>query len=207
MRHRLPRGRRRPGLRRGHRRGRSATAARIIFAENLLGGTCARVCPVEVLCQRMRPDPRGTTADRNRRAPALRDRVGIRKRRAAAPGGRRERQARRRRGRRPGGARCGRRARGCEATPSPSTTSARRSAGSSATRSRPTGRRTSPCRRRHGCSPNSGSSSGSAREWMRRTCRSSWPRSTRSCSLWEWAPTSTSGTRATTSTASGSRCR
>jgi dihydropyrimidine dehydrogenase (NAD+) subunit PreT len=26
-------------------------AARIIFAENLLGGTCARVCPVEVLCQ------------------------------------------------------------------------------------------------------------------------------------------------------------
>jgi dihydropyrimidine dehydrogenase (NAD+) subunit PreT len=28
-----------------------ATAARIIFAENVLGGTCARVCPVEVLCQ------------------------------------------------------------------------------------------------------------------------------------------------------------
>jgi glutamate synthase (NADPH/NADH) small chain len=26
-------------------------AARIIFAENLLGGTCARVCPVELLCQ------------------------------------------------------------------------------------------------------------------------------------------------------------
>jgi dihydropyrimidine dehydrogenase (NAD+) subunit PreT len=26
-------------------------AARIIFAENLLGGTCARVCPVDVLCQ------------------------------------------------------------------------------------------------------------------------------------------------------------
>jgi dihydropyrimidine dehydrogenase (NAD+) subunit PreT len=26
-------------------------AASIIFAENLLGGTCARVCPVEVLCQ------------------------------------------------------------------------------------------------------------------------------------------------------------
>jgi dihydropyrimidine dehydrogenase (NAD+) subunit PreT len=26
-------------------------AAKIIFAENLLGGTCARVCPVEVLCQ------------------------------------------------------------------------------------------------------------------------------------------------------------
>jgi len=28
-----------------------ASAARIIFAENVLGGTCARVCPVEVLCQ------------------------------------------------------------------------------------------------------------------------------------------------------------
>jgi dihydropyrimidine dehydrogenase (NAD+) subunit PreT len=28
-----------------------AEAARIIFAENLLGGTCARVCPVELLCQ------------------------------------------------------------------------------------------------------------------------------------------------------------
>ena len=27
-------------------------AARTIFAENVLGGTCARVCPVEMLCQR-----------------------------------------------------------------------------------------------------------------------------------------------------------
>jgi glutamate synthase (NADPH/NADH) small chain len=26
-------------------------SARIVFAENLLGGTCARVCPVELLCQ------------------------------------------------------------------------------------------------------------------------------------------------------------
>jgi dihydropyrimidine dehydrogenase (NAD+) subunit PreT len=26
-------------------------AARVIFSENLLGGTCARVCPVELLCQ------------------------------------------------------------------------------------------------------------------------------------------------------------
>src|SRR5512146_772562 len=26
-------------------------AARIIFAENLLGGTCARVCPVELTCE------------------------------------------------------------------------------------------------------------------------------------------------------------
>ena len=29
-----------------------AAAASTIFAENILGGTCARVCPVEVLCQR-----------------------------------------------------------------------------------------------------------------------------------------------------------
>ena len=29
-----------------------ATAALTIFAENILGGTCARVCPVEILCQR-----------------------------------------------------------------------------------------------------------------------------------------------------------
>ena len=29
-----------------------ATAASTIFADNILGGTCARVCPVEVLCQR-----------------------------------------------------------------------------------------------------------------------------------------------------------
>ena len=32
--------------------GDPATAATTIFAENILGGTCARVCPVEVLCQR-----------------------------------------------------------------------------------------------------------------------------------------------------------
>src|SRR4029079_6951024 len=31
--------------------GDAESAARTIFAENLLGGTCARVCPVEVLCQ------------------------------------------------------------------------------------------------------------------------------------------------------------
>jgi dihydropyrimidine dehydrogenase (NAD+) subunit PreT len=30
----------------------AAGAATTIFAENILGGTCARVCPVEVLCQR-----------------------------------------------------------------------------------------------------------------------------------------------------------
>ena len=31
--------------------GDPAAAARTIFAENLLGGTCSRVCPVEVLCE------------------------------------------------------------------------------------------------------------------------------------------------------------
>jgi glutamate synthase (NADPH/NADH) small chain len=32
--------------------GDPGSAARTIFAENILGGTCARVCPVEVLCRR-----------------------------------------------------------------------------------------------------------------------------------------------------------
>ena len=32
--------------------GETARAASTIFAENILGGTCARVCPVEVLCQK-----------------------------------------------------------------------------------------------------------------------------------------------------------
>ena len=32
-------------------RRRPGEAARTIFAENLLGGTCARVCPVELLCE------------------------------------------------------------------------------------------------------------------------------------------------------------
>ena len=32
-------------------RGDAKRAARTIFAENLLGGTCARVCPVEILCE------------------------------------------------------------------------------------------------------------------------------------------------------------
>jgi dihydropyrimidine dehydrogenase (NAD+) subunit PreT len=32
-------------------RGEHEVAARTIFAENLLGGTCARVCPVETLCE------------------------------------------------------------------------------------------------------------------------------------------------------------
>src|SRR5581483_1681887 len=31
--------------------GDAVEAARVIFSDNLLGGTCARVCPVELLCQ------------------------------------------------------------------------------------------------------------------------------------------------------------
>ena len=31
--------------------GEPVDAAQTIFAENLLGGTCARVCPVEILCE------------------------------------------------------------------------------------------------------------------------------------------------------------
>ena len=45
-------GHRRAELHRRHRRGDPAAAATTIFAENILGGTCSRVCPVEVLCQR-----------------------------------------------------------------------------------------------------------------------------------------------------------
>ena len=47
----MPRGSRRAELRRLDRGSRPGAAATTIFAENILGGTCARVCPVEVLCQ------------------------------------------------------------------------------------------------------------------------------------------------------------
>ena len=52
MRDVVPRRGRRAELRRLDRGRRSRAAAATIFAENILGGTCARVCPVEVLCQR-----------------------------------------------------------------------------------------------------------------------------------------------------------
>ena len=48
----VPGRRRRADVRRRDRGGRPHTAATTIFAENILGGTCARVCPVEILCQR-----------------------------------------------------------------------------------------------------------------------------------------------------------
>ena len=40
-----------PGFIRDIAQGRPVDAATKIFADNILGGTCARVCPVEVLCQ------------------------------------------------------------------------------------------------------------------------------------------------------------
>lgn len=40
-----------PGFIRDIAEGRPVDAAAKIFADNILGGTCARVCPVEVLCQ------------------------------------------------------------------------------------------------------------------------------------------------------------
>ncbi|SHK33081.1 NAD(P)-dependent oxidoreductase [Rhodothermus profundi] len=40
-----------PGFIRAIREGDPLTSARLIFAANVLGGTCARVCPVEALCE------------------------------------------------------------------------------------------------------------------------------------------------------------
>ena len=40
-----------PGFVAAIARGEPEEAARIVFAENLLGGTCARVCPVELFCE------------------------------------------------------------------------------------------------------------------------------------------------------------
>lgn len=40
-----------PGFIRDIAQGRPVDAAATIFADNVLGGTCARVCPVEVLCE------------------------------------------------------------------------------------------------------------------------------------------------------------
>ena len=111
---------------------------------------------------RLRAHPRGPPADRDRRAPALRDRVGVRQRRALRtpmpPNGKRVAVI----GAGPAGlAAAGElAARGYSVTV---TTSARRSAGSSATGSRRTASRTSRCRTRRGCSRTSASSSSWAR--------------------------------------------
>ncbi len=52
VRRRLPGRRRRAGIRRPRSpSGDPEAAAETIFADNLLGGSCARVCPVEELCE------------------------------------------------------------------------------------------------------------------------------------------------------------
>ena len=160
-----------PGFVAADRRGRSRERPRrSIFAENLLGGTCARVCPVEVLCQR-RLRPRSTRDDRRSRSarssatrptwayangvPAARERptrtAGASPSSAPAPPGSLRRRARRARLRRDGlrRARGGRRARPLRdrAVPADERAAARRGTAARA---------------------NSGSSSGSARESTRR---------------------------------------
>ena len=87
-----PAGRGRAGVRRRDRATATARPLReTIFAENLLGGTCARVCPVEVLCEGACVlAHEGRPPIEIGAAPALRDRLGARRRasrcaRAAAP--------------------------------------------------------------------------------------------------------------------------
>ena len=72
-----------------------------------------------------------------------------------------------------------------------------KSAGSSATRSRPTGRRTSRCPTRRVCSASSGWSSVSARESTPKGLAELADEVTRSCWPWAWARTSTCPTRTT----------
>ena len=115
------------------------------------------------LSKRLRAHPRGPPADRDRRAPALRDRVGLRQRRAPAHTDAAERQARRRDRRRAGRSRGGRRARRARLRGDRVRRAPRRSAGSSVTGSRRTASRTSRCRTRRGCSRTSASSSSWAR--------------------------------------------
>jgi dihydropyrimidine dehydrogenase (NAD+) subunit PreT len=75
-------------------RGDPLGAARIVFEENLLGGTCARVCPVETLCEGAcvleHEGKRPVAVGRLQRFAAEEAlRAGIELRRAAAPNGRR----------------------------------------------------------------------------------------------------------------------
>jgi dihydropyrimidine dehydrogenase (NAD+) subunit PreT len=54
-------------------------SARTIFDANILGMSCARVCPVEVLCVGdCVYNEQGVPADPDRQAPALRDRSRLR---------------------------------------------------------------------------------------------------------------------------------
>ena len=139
---------------------------------------------------RLRPDPRGTAADRDRRAPALRDRVGVRERRAAA---RARADANGRRVAVVGAGPAGLAAAGELAARGYAVTVYDERDGGR--RARPLRDRAVPAderaaaRRGAAARASSASSSGSARESTRRACRSSLPRSTRSCSQSAWAPT------------------
>jgi hypothetical protein len=63
-----------PGFIRELAAGDALDAARTIYRENLLGGTCARVCPVEVLCQGACVlAHEGQRPDRDRRTSKVRD--------------------------------------------------------------------------------------------------------------------------------------
>ena len=78
LRRRLPGGRRRPALRRRDSRGRSRGGSPDdLRGERSRRDVRARVSSRGALPARLCPDPRGTAADRDRRAPAVRDRLGV----------------------------------------------------------------------------------------------------------------------------------
>ena len=149
---------------RGRRPGRGA--AKTIFAENLLGGTCARVCPVEVLCEgacvlaheAAAPIAIGAL-QRFATDAALADRRAVMRvtRPAERPG------AVAVVGAGPAGMACAGELAALGLRTSPSSTSTTRSAGSSATRSRRTASRATRCPPRRRRSRRSAWSSGSAR--------------------------------------------
>ena len=153
----LPGERRRPGLRGRDRRRRLGGRRGTIFAENLLGGTCARVCPVEALCRRCVLVHEG-------RAPIA---IGLLQRYATDWA---FSTACRARGRRPTpwpwpwSARARQAGRGRRARRGGYTVTVfderDGSAALSATRSLPIASRTSPCRTRRGCSASSESTLG-----------------------------------------------
>ena len=204
----LPRRRRRAGLRRRARARRAGRGGADHLRREPAGGTCARVCPVELLCegacvlhhegrkpveigrlQRFACDAALATGAPLRRAPYNWLRVAVI---GAGPGRarvrRRARCARLRRHRLRRAARAGRPRALCDrAVPDA---------------------RASRCRRRPVCSPSSASLRARHRDRLaaRRSLRS--PRTpTPSCSRSASAPTSTCAIRATICPASGSRSR
>ncbi len=116
-------------------------AAHTILEANIFGGTCARVCPTEVLCEAgLRAQWRRAAARRHRPAAALRHRhaAGRQGRAASVRARGRHRQARRRGRRRAGGARPAPIASPCSATRSRSSRPRTRPAASTNTASPPT---------------------------------------------------------------------